>query len=344
MMMMNGSDRRQHHSVIASSLSAGVILLLLLLSSSLTVVSGSSSSSSLSTSSTSTSRTSHHRRRRRHLQQQGNAAASTGMYECGEIITTTTKDEINSIAEFYVNILFSGENEANIGFKDLATMTLFANIKYDIQVVKLCMSCKEAKESGILSDYNIDDGDDRYSFSKYCNENEYGYDAIHSTLGFFPIDPLTDEIFQDVNLRTVINGHQTLTDAVEFTPTDTWEEDWIEFLASYVVDPSYVFLKTVDFIVTSVASGSGAIGLTPDYLGFGESSNFNRTYFGEESYCQSFVLVSICFCVFLLSYIFSDTNVVLGTNDLSFSLSLYSAGFLGSEKVSCRSISLHRNG
>ena len=293
--MMNGSHRHHHHSVIASSLSAGVVLLLLLLfSSSLMVVSGSSSSSSLSQSSTSTSttsRTSHHRRR---------AASTTGgMYECGEVITTTTKDEINAIAEFYVNILFSGDNAANIGFKDLATMTLFANIKYDIQVVKLCMSCKEAKEESdtLLSDYNIDGDDDRYSFSKYCNENEYGYDAIHSTLGFFPIDPLTNEIFQDVNLRTVINGHQTLAgDVVEFTPTNTWEENWIDFLSNNsVTNPSYVFLKTVDFIVTSVASGSGAIGLTPDYLGFGESSNYNRTYFGEENYCQSFVLVSICF-------------------------------------------------
>ena len=220
-------------------------------------------------------------------------------YECGEVITTTTIDEITLIADYYVNILFSGDNAANIAFLDIAKSQLFSSLKYNIRVVKLCMSCSEAKDSGLLSEdmMVMGDGndDDRYSFGKYCNEGEYGYDAIHSTLGFFPVDPTTDEIFSDKSLRTVMSGHQTIFD-LAYTPTENWLQDWGSFLTSTdpTPDPTIVFLKTVDHIVQSVGAGSGAIALSPDYLGYGESyMTHNRTYFGEESYCQAFVLVSI---------------------------------------------------
>ena len=108
--------------------------------------------------------------RRRELQFQSTRA-------CGEVITTTTADEISALADFYVSTLFSDPGQA--GLADLARTTLFSEIKYDIQVVKLCKSCADMTADQASATRSDSDGaGSQYNFDYYCSADMYGYDAV----------------------------------------------------------------------------------------------------------------------------------------------------------------------
>lgn len=98
---------------------------------------------------------------------------------CGEVIATATVEEISAMVEGYVQVLFPNPEEAALA--SVARTTLFANLKYNIQAVKVCMSCAEAKASGFLTDDQIS-SEDRFGFGKYCAETAYGYEAVRSRI------------------------------------------------------------------------------------------------------------------------------------------------------------------
>jgi hypothetical protein len=93
---------------------------------------------------------------------------------CNEFFATTTAEEVREIADLYFLALFppGSENESLV---DVARAVLLSQVKYDIKVAKVCMSCSEAR-SVVTSEQanNVE----KYGFGTYCADGAFGSDAV----------------------------------------------------------------------------------------------------------------------------------------------------------------------
>lgn len=105
---------------------------------------------------------------------------------------------------------------------------------------------------------------------------------------FLPVDPTTGEVFK-ATMRAVVSGHGTLID-VEDAPTEFWPSSMTEYLATATANPQNFILATADYLFPLAAAGSGAIVVIPDYIGYGQSVDYNRTYGAAMPYSQSFAM------------------------------------------------------
>jgi hypothetical protein len=94
---------------------------------------------------------------------------------CGESFTVTTKEEIQAAGDVFITALFPpGSPQETL--TDLAKETLFGQVKYDMKVAKVCMTCVEA--AAILEDDAVNNLVDQYGFLNYCANGLYGADAV----------------------------------------------------------------------------------------------------------------------------------------------------------------------
>jgi hypothetical protein len=126
-------------------------------------------------------------------------------------------------------------------------------VRHNIQARKICASCQNY--------YSIGDNDDEYQ--KYCGPNAYGNNATVSGLIIFPVDE-QGEIIKG-SLAGHIDAHQTLTESILQAPSETFDDSnkhWLAFLAA----------------------SSGKVSIRPDYLGYGESADFYKSFLLKPAY------------------------------------------------------------
>lgn len=98
---------------------------------------------------------------------------------CNEIFTTTTAEEVRQLADLFLLALFP-PGSANEGLLDVARSVLVSQVKYDVKVAKVCMSCAEARDVISLEQAN---NTEAYGFGSYCSDEAYGSDAVRSWFG-----------------------------------------------------------------------------------------------------------------------------------------------------------------
>ena len=232
--------------------------------------------------------------------------------KCGDTLGRITTTEIEHIMDMYLTMLKSEESTAEGGTStsnqdliDTAIKTLLNIIQYDLQVMKICGSCEDIwenfKELGITIDQLSNS--DKFGFSTYCAPWSHAYTAKHSSLVFIPINPFSDEIFENAVLKVVMTGRSdriNLHDA----PTSSWPRtDIVGNITNMFntnngptwsttnVQMAYMFRST---IVPLMSASSGSVSIMPDFLGFGETStqeqNYQRPYITPLPYQQSFVV------------------------------------------------------
>lgn len=208
---------------------------------------------------------------------------------CGETIGYLSKDDVHSFADRYLRLLFKG-NLA--GLLTAARQTLLGALEYDLRAVKICGSCEETD-----SKYSFDemDTEDVYgAYRTYCGKDVYGYSATHSALALLPVDPTSDcrtilsgELRGLVSMRSLTTfGNETST-----APTLMWPRDNSTEELSSLEDDQSTLISFLDLLPGTLAASSGVVTVFPDYLGYGESSDFDRhTEFWQEGYMQAAVL------------------------------------------------------
>jgi hypothetical protein len=121
-----------------------------------------------------------------------------------------------------------------------------------------------------------------------------------SALAFIPMDPETGEILSG-SMRGMVNGHGTAI-LLESAPTAIWPADMTAYLAE--TEPADVLLNTSDYLVAAIFGAGGAVSISPDFIGYGESYQTRRTSFVKETYAQAFTLGWLA----TREYIRSETN------------------------------------
>jgi hypothetical protein len=102
-------------------------------------------------------------------------------------------------------------------------------------------------------------------------------------LVFAPIDPTTGFVFTG-HLRGFVNGRSLHT--LEAYPSRAWPRNVGQAFQEGRPVNSLLF-SYIDYLSAMVAASAGAISITPDYIGYGESLGYNRTFLSKIPYEQA---------------------------------------------------------
>ncbi|CAJ1956045.1 unnamed protein product [Cylindrotheca closterium] len=130
-------------------------------------------------------------------------------------------------------------------------------VNHDVQARKICASCRDAADAAATG--NV-------VWQEYCGESAYGNNATVSGLMLVPIDENGDLI--EGPLAGHISAHQSLTETFSQIPSETFDQ----------FDKHWLSI---------VAASSGKIAIEPDYLGYGESSNFFKSFLVRPAYATA---------------------------------------------------------
>lgn len=184
---------------------------------------------------------------------------------CNEQIGVITTDEVVVAMTAYYSVLFV--DDPDLFAASVETVQFLA--QYDSAVWKLCHSCEELAATGL----DLPDA---------CGPDQYGYDAQLSSLVFVPLDPATNAPLSGL-LRGVYNFHgakMTVTQAptVQWPANITAEVANIDQTADPTLIVQWVLSNLFEGLTLMVAASQGAIGIAPDYIGYGSSqATLNRT-------------------------------------------------------------------
>lgn len=158
---------------------------------------------------------------------------------------------------------------------------LFQNSKYDLEVRRMCTSCRYVE----LFFLEIDEqppGDWR----DYCNETSYGYSVFQSFLAFFPVTP-NGTIVTGTKLRPFLSLRSSTPDET-LAPTVAWPRNISDALIRMQAGELPLLRESgfVQFVPSLLAASSGSVAIMPDYHGFGESS-ISRVFYWPQGYKQS---------------------------------------------------------
>ena len=174
-------------------------------------------------------------------------------------------------------------------------------VRYDVAVYKLCGSCSDTWYPSASHTNAVP--------PLYCQQSTPGYSANHSSLLFVPLLPsnnnknassssssssLTDLPLTG-QLRLIMSFHgATLT--AQQAPSDVWPSDLGVALSQLnMSDPVALgtFIASVQpSLSTLFGASAGAIGIVPDYLGFGASIFSNNRSFAVPVLYQQAAMVS----------------------------------------------------
>ncbi|KAL3915954.1 MAG: hypothetical protein SGILL_005402, partial [Bacillariaceae sp.] len=195
--------------------------------------------------------------------------------KCNEAFDFVTTIEIESI----FNVLL----ERATGLEGRLEQDLLQPV-YNVTASKVCLKCSEMGLQDLSAAALMNPS--KNGFPSYCNMDEYGWEATHSAIILHPVDEATGNILSG-ELRGVIVGHDTAIN-VNGGPTDLWP---VSGLSSLVTNDSLMDdenLKLLESFVTALAGASaGAVVILPDYIGYGESKDFDRVFLQPLPYLQA---------------------------------------------------------
>jgi len=173
--------------------------------------------------------------------------------ECNELVDRYTRDEALEI----INDRIMNIEGLDDGTKLFVGMVLGSIVQYGVESWKICASCADL-------DYVEDE-----SFQEYCGSDAYGSDATVSGILFLPLDG--DSIATGPKKGSIWN-HPSESDSF-YVASEGWGSG------------SKEATQNAAFLVAS----SGVINLVPDYLGYGESYTFYKSYLIKKAYQTSVV-------------------------------------------------------
>jgi hypothetical protein len=226
--------------------------------------------------------------------------------DCGVEIGRVTVDEITQLMNLYLAVLVDSgsssssrtttEAETDATLLESATSAFLSVIQYDLVAFKVCGSCAKIWDNHDALDVTEDlTMTGRHGFSTYCAPWSYGYEALHSALVLAPIDPETDTIFSDAVLRVAMAGRSTRVTVAD-APSAFWPASVSEVLSSFsnttttTDEKAQLLTQFQSYIVPLMSATAGAVAIVPDFLGFGASQNYNRTFLTPRPYQQAFVV------------------------------------------------------
>jgi hypothetical protein len=106
-------------------------------------------------------------------------------------------------------------------------------------------------------------------------------------LAFIPVNPETGEIAAGA-IRGMLYGRGT-TIRLSDSPSELWPTDMTAFLIDNEIDD--ILFSLGDYLASAVFGGSGAVAITPDFLGYGESYQTDRAFIEKNTHAQAFTLV-----------------------------------------------------
>jgi hypothetical protein len=106
-------------------------------------------------------------------------------------------------------------------------------------------------------------------------------------LVFVPIDPETGFVFTGY-LRGFVNGRSLHN--LEAYPSRSWPRNVGEALSEEGRPLNTILFDYIDYLSAMVAASAGAVSITPDYIGYGESVGYNRTFISKIPYEQAISL------------------------------------------------------
>ncbi|KAL3934265.1 MAG: hypothetical protein SGBAC_009978 [Bacillariaceae sp.] len=185
--------------------------------------------------------------------------SSTTTVECGAILGTLRTPDIKSKLQSSPNVPSSAAGYSMI------------LIKHHVQARKICGSCRN-KNDNVDNVDNVDSSTGTAREHEYCVESAYGYNATVSGLLLLPIDE--DGELVEGPMTGHIAAHQSLTETFSQIPSGT----------SVVNEGSPLFNN---HWLSIVAASSGKIAIAPDYLGYGESANFFKSFLIRPAYAMA---------------------------------------------------------
>ena len=248
--------------------------------------------------------------RHRHMQEDSNSNANNEVLirPCNEKITTVTTEELQGVVDVYLTSIFSQQDDSDTSefLLEAGRMQVAATIQYDFDVWKLCGSCTSVTPFVVDDKNTIDDTSTFANFGSYCGPDFYGYNAEHSFLVMIPKDDSSSLAEEEKKTLPPLSGylsgfvqmHQTESTASR-APTQVFPSsvalELQKLQDSNFTDTDLLIDFTVNIFLETVtpmlATSAGAVGIVPDYLGYGETFlTHNRTYFYHESYMQSAVV------------------------------------------------------
>ena len=223
---------------------------------------------------------------------------------CNEEIGVVSSEEIQQLATVYLTALFP--NPADAALLVLAQSVLLGQVVYDMKLVKVCMSCKEASQHMTVTDDEDDSSSsDQYSFQNICADGMYGVNETESAIVFIPARPF--EVEEGNSFRGFIFGRGA-TIPLEGCPSERVPADWTQYIQDNEV--SDIIIDQLDTLVPAVFGGVGAVGIMPDFLGYGEAYQVDRPFLAKQFYARSYVLSYLA----TREYIRTATS---GCNDLA---------------------------
>mmetsp|Transcript_36584 Transcript_36584/g.88669 ORF Transcript_36584/g.88669 Transcript_36584/m.88669 type:complete len:598 (-) Transcript_36584:30-1823(-) len=176
--------------------------------------------------------------------------------ECGAVVGTLTISEIKSKL-----LSSSGVPTSASGF------SIFL-VKHDVQARKICASCQDYQDAAAndVSQNSLLPTPRNITWQQYCGESAYGSNATVSGLLLVPIDENGDLI--EGPMAGHLAAHQSLTETFSQIPSETFDQ----------FDKHWLSI---------VAASSGKIAIEPDYLGYGESSDFFKSFLIRPAYATA---------------------------------------------------------
>eukprot|EP00536_Pseudo-nitzschia_multiseries_P007440 jgi/Psemu1/324757/estExt_fgenesh1_pg.C_1750039 len=202
-----------------------------------------------------------------------------GTRNCNEEFSTVTIDEVGSIFDLLMDSIDPLDS-------NFTTEAVNLTMKYDVKVSKVCLKCSQMGLEDLETEALMNTSP--YGFRSYCSDDEYGWQATHSALVFSPVEPSTGDLLTG-ELRGFLVGHDTAID-VDSGPTDIWPDDIPSMLNENTLNDAEKTLLFQSFASALVAATSGAVALMPDYIGYGESKDYDRAYLSPMVYEQAAVV------------------------------------------------------
>jgi len=186
--------------------------------------------------------------------------------ECGQEVASLSKDEI-------VSLLLEGVDDLDPLAAGFVTSFFIPSINYGVRAVKVCGSCQDFQSE---SSDDTSGGTTENSFDYYCGLDAYGSNATVSGMALLPVTSASDGGLRIAPgpRKGAIWMHGTHTETFNNVPSEfAWQESYDQFVAAVTLSYPTIY--------------SGAVTISPDYLGYGESHSFYKSYLVKRAYQTS---------------------------------------------------------
>jgi pimeloyl-ACP methyl ester carboxylesterase len=223
---------------------------------------------------------------RRHLQEAALASEEPlpPQRECGYEIGTATSEDIKGFIGNVVSSLLGNASGAAAMISG-ATIIVSPVITHSVRAQVLCGSCAEIMELYAGEDFLSANG--KHSFLSYCGPDKHGYNASHSALLLVPLNSDAGDLVPG-QLKTSVTMHTTTISQKEI-PSQVYPADLnsaFDLNADLEVKMTQV-QALYDIIAGVIAASSGVTSIVPDYIGYGHSYQYPRSYAVAYLYQQA---------------------------------------------------------